>query len=1028
MNIAFDAGAIEVAKGSGIGNYTINQFISLVKMYPEDNFYYFNVIGDSELTSPIIGDNFDKINYFTGKDFMLRQFDGEYKDVMGQLVRNFIRKYKIDVFYITAPFLTQGGLGYNVLYEEEWFDGITVVATLYDVIPYIMRKEYLSNKADYNCYMGCVNMLKWTDCQLAISESAKEDAIKYLDFNPDKISVILGGVSEKYHEMDISETQKKVILPKFDIHSEFILCCVSADQRKNTQKAIEAYALLPEKLKGKYQLVVVGRLSQDGAVRYNKLVKSLHLVGNVVLTDFITDDELIELYNLAKLMIIPSLYEGFGLPVIEAWACGTPVISSYNSSLGEVTGDAGLLFDPKDIKDMARVMEEALTTADLQMLLERGKKKLKLFQWDHVAELTHEAIVHTIVNKKCAKQKQKIACVLLDNQNYDDAFGNIISVFSDLCEIDLFGTLSIEEYNRNLNIYSISSLNNRYKNYDHVVYFAEEEVSKENYEIMQSLPGIWFVLEENLWKIALLLKDSEGSESQYRIITNKMSRYFRTQNSTHMIKKDLLCTCKKVITVSDEIKKELLNETLDKAVYSIAPYDVSNNLNINREMLVKTFCDNFISAITDHDLFIGRERALNSILNEQIIPKSYNETELRDISATLGFVMNTSHIMKYISECECSKQITNDICLRVDLVTSWNTKCGIAEYTKYYVDKELENVNFNIFPNIVNETIRKDEKYVNERLWKFHESTENLTKELLKSEADIVHIQYTEGFFVTSDLAQMIKQISTSKKVIITCHNTKFLLPDNHNERVALNLADYVVHQTDDINVLINNGISKNRIHLIPLGQMEATPMIMDDIRKILGITKNYPVIGSYGFLLPHKGIFETIQAISILREVYPDILYIASCSIYDVDPSRDYYKKCYDLVKKDHLENHVKLITDFLKPVESLTLLQACDAFAMPYAPTNESASGAVRFCIAAKRPIVVTEQPIFQEYMDCTIQIPTNEAINIANGIKEILSPEKYPSYCKAVTERAQKSTWSVVGKKYLDLYRGLISNLKN
>ncbi len=1018
MNIAFDAGAIEVAKGSGIGNYTLNQFISLIKLYPEDNFYYFNVIGESDLTNCIQGDNFIRINYFTGKDFMMRQFDGKYKELMGQLVRNFIRKYKIDVFYITAPFLTQGGLGYSVLYEKEWFEGIKVIATLYDIIPYIMKKEYLSNKSDYYCYMKCIDMLKWTDLQLAISESAKFDAVKYLDFNQDKIKVIYGGVSDKYSRLNISEAERTELLAKFNINSEFILCCVSADQRKNTQGAIKAYALLDYRFKKKYQMVIVGRLAAGAADQYNNLIKKLNLENNVVLTDYVSDEELIKFYNLAKLMIMPSLYEGFGLPVIEAWACGTPVISSNNSSLGEVNGDVGLLFNPKDVNDMARTMEEALTKTDNQLLY-KGIEKLNFYQWDNVARLTYDAIISIIDRPRHMSAKKKLACVYIDELAFENCLLEIPDMLKDYFEVELFSSFSINKAESITEYKPIKYFQSNYQEFDGVLYFTAEQSTIDSDNTMEIFPGTIFVLDESLMQIFRKLSKEYNETDMYKNIIKRVSKYFG--NSFSVISdKDLIKIANKVITGSSKVKRKLLLENMGKPVYSISPFENDDYIDVDKEILNKIVKDNLISAIIDTDLFTEREKVVDNILVEEIIPKSYSHMEIKNLAHTIGFIMDTSHIIKKIAP-NVTQKFKRKNRIRVDMVTSWNVKCGIAEYTRYYIKSELNNIDFHIYPNIADNLLRNDENYVHERLWEYKKSYNLLVEELLKSNAEIIHIQYTEGFFETKDLVYIIDNVGYSKKIIITCHNTEYLKPSDKEEENALNKASYVVHQEKDINVLIKNGIKKENIYRIPLGQIESLPLEKGEIRNLIGITNNYPIIGSYGFLLPHKGVYETIQAISILKNDYPNILYIASCSLYDAKPSRDYYNKCLDLMKKEKLQDNVKIITDFLMPEESLCILQACDAFSMVYGPTNESASGAVRFCIAAKRPLIVTKQPIFNEYSDCTLQIQTNAPLNIANGIKEIISEKKYSVYYETVDRKANESSWKAVGKKYFDLYKG-------
>ncbi|MDR2104382.1 MAG: glycosyltransferase, partial [Deferribacteraceae bacterium] len=189
MNIAFDATGIEVWKGSGIGNYTLNQFKAMASASPQDEFYYFNIIADSPLIDAITAANFHKIFIYTGIDEFIQKGGEQYYQLLGSIIKNFITEYSIDIFYITAPFTYSAAL-----YKREWFKDAAVIASVYDIIPYVMREVYLNQEEMFNWYISCINMLRTVDRLLAISMSVKEDMVKHLSFNPDNIDVIYGGV------------------------------------------------------------------------------------------------------------------------------------------------------------------------------------------------------------------------------------------------------------------------------------------------------------------------------------------------------------------------------------------------------------------------------------------------------------------------------------------------------------------------------------------------------------------------------------------------------------------------------------------------------------------------------------------------------------------------------------------------------------------------------------------------------------------------------------------------------------------
>ena len=117
---------------------------------------------------------------------------------------------------------------------------------------------------------------------------------------------------------------------------------------------------MPTELKEQYQLVIVCKLSQEAVDGFMKLAKESGAEGRVICTNFVTDEELLIFYNLAHLTAFPSKYEGFGLPVVESWACGTPVLTSNNSSLVEVGGDGAVLVNTNDVSDITRGLVQAL--------------------------------------------------------------------------------------------------------------------------------------------------------------------------------------------------------------------------------------------------------------------------------------------------------------------------------------------------------------------------------------------------------------------------------------------------------------------------------------------------------------------------------------------------------------------------------------------------------------------------------------------------------------------------------------------
>ncbi len=442
MNIAFDAVAIlgPMSRNRGIGNYALSQFTGMVNLDSNNHYFFLNMIdGDFSLESSITNKSgFTEDFIDTGKNNVLLRNDA-YSEVIGNIIKRYIRENNIDIFYITSPFESS-----FTLYKKEWFEGIKVISTVYDIIPYVMKEKYLNDKNTYNWYMKCVENLRWSDELFVISESVKTDLVKHLNFSPENIKVIWGAVDDRYRIIDISDSEKALLLDRFGITKPFVMCTGGEDGRKNLDGLIRAYALLPENLKNSYQLVVVCKLSENGMNNLKSVAKLHNVENNVIFTNFVSDEELLKFYNLATLMAFPSKYEGFGLPIVEAWACGTPVLTADNSSLKEIGGDAVILVNADNDKSIANGMAEILS--DKQILseyAEKGKKRVILFNW----KLINEHIIYLInnipVSKGEASEPQRIKIAFFTplppiQSGIADYSEDIINELCRYCDIDVF--------------------------------------------------------------------------------------------------------------------------------------------------------------------------------------------------------------------------------------------------------------------------------------------------------------------------------------------------------------------------------------------------------------------------------------------------------------------------------------------------------------------------------------------------------------------------------------------------------------
>ena len=222
---------------------------------------------------------------------------------------------------------------------------------------------------------------------VADSNSAKRDIIEHLGVNEARIFVTYLAASPVFRRI----AEKAAIdeaLRKYELPPTFVLGIGAADPRKNIGTLVRAYAMLPEALRRRYPLVIVWAHPALSASVRNQ-VEALGLTGQVRSVGPLSLEELALVYNAASVFVFPSRYEGFGMPVVEAMACGTPVVAADNSSTSEITGEAGLLVPTDDAAATAEGMARVLTDASLrEALVSRGLKRASDFAWEKCARET----------------------------------------------------------------------------------------------------------------------------------------------------------------------------------------------------------------------------------------------------------------------------------------------------------------------------------------------------------------------------------------------------------------------------------------------------------------------------------------------------------------------------------------------------------------------------------------------------------------------------------------------------------------
>jgi glycosyltransferase involved in cell wall biosynthesis len=274
---------------------------------------------------------------------------------------------------------------------------LPLLVTMHDLIPAVFPEENMPDVAVRRAYWTRLELIRHADRVLNVSHATSRDAVRLLGLRPERMAVTGGGVSGDFKPPSSRSAARKALQRRRPaVEDEYVLFTGGMDYRKNVDGLLEAYAGLPRELRDRYRLVVVGRLGlEDARGPFVDQAASLGIADRVVLTGHVSDEELVLLYQGTSLFVFPSRYEGFGLPVIEALACGAPAIVGRNSSLVELVDRDEALFDAADPASIQAALVRALTDDALLDRL-RAPDIRERFTWDRIAELTAAEYRHVI--------------------------------------------------------------------------------------------------------------------------------------------------------------------------------------------------------------------------------------------------------------------------------------------------------------------------------------------------------------------------------------------------------------------------------------------------------------------------------------------------------------------------------------------------------------------------------------------------------------------------------------------------------
>lgn len=372
MHIGIDGRAAKWYRGTGIGTYTY-QLIYNLNLVDKINDYSLFLPNNSNLDN--LNSNFKFINtvYDTQENF--------WEEVS---LPNILKDENLDIYHVP-----QNGVGL-----PNHLDSSSII-TLHDIIP-LRMPETVSDR-----YLRIFNndMKKIIDRVqgiITVSNFSKDDISKEFNYPKDKIFVTHLAAENIYKPMDKIKC-KKFLRSNYSIDSNFILYVGGFSPRKNITGLIEAFSLLKGIYTQDLKLVIVGKQGISYEKYKNRTIE-LGIEDQVIFPGFIPLEHMPIFYNSCETLVYPSFYEGFGLPPLEAMACGTPVIASNCTSIPEILGNSALLINPKDVYEIMNAMYSILTNIDLKIKLTvEGIERNKIYNWNKTALDTLSA--YKFINK-----------------------------------------------------------------------------------------------------------------------------------------------------------------------------------------------------------------------------------------------------------------------------------------------------------------------------------------------------------------------------------------------------------------------------------------------------------------------------------------------------------------------------------------------------------------------------------------------------------------------------------------------------
>lgn len=308
-----------------------------------------------------------------------------------RLREDFLLSLRPDVVFISSLFEGPPAIVTAPLHERAYATAVI----LYDLIPLVFDHVYLGDANTRRLYFSRLGRLERTDLMLAISEASRQDGIRHLGLPPETIVNIAGAVDDIFRPREVDEAEARALRDRYRLKPGFIMYTGGiGDFRKNTDGLLHAYARLPKAFRREHPLAIVCSVTAANRDNLYAAAREMGIAEDeLVATGFVPDEDLVLLYTICALFVFPSIYEGFGLPVLEAMSCGAPTISSANSSIVEINDLPSASFDALDPASVADAILAAFETPGrLDELRAYALRRAADFSWDRCAETSLEAV------------------------------------------------------------------------------------------------------------------------------------------------------------------------------------------------------------------------------------------------------------------------------------------------------------------------------------------------------------------------------------------------------------------------------------------------------------------------------------------------------------------------------------------------------------------------------------------------------------------------------------------------------------